>query len=67
MSSILSENKGSLLVTYLSKGQSLSEKVQEEFELKCEIVNLLKEKGYRFIIADQDMLDERLLKGCHKR
>ena len=62
MSSINGDRKGNLLITYLFKSDRLIKQVEEEAELKVLIANLLHHKGYKFSIADDEVIDIKLLR-----
>lgn len=60
--SILNNNgKGNLLISYIFKNDDFAKQVDEEIELKNEIANLLSSKGYKFAIADDDLINEKLI------
>lgn len=59
--SVLNNNgKGNLLISYIFKNNDFEEQIKEELNLKNEIASLLAEKGYKFIIADDDFIDNKL-------
>ena len=60
MSSINGDGKGNLLITYFFKNKELTKQVNEEAELKVLISRLLRNKGYKFVIADDSLIDEKL-------
>lgn len=60
MSSINGDGKGNLLISYLFKSNKPIEQVREEMELKELIYSLLKVKGYKFIIADDSVINKEL-------
>lgn len=62
MSSMNGNGKGNLLISYLFKSDDVIEHIDEEYMLKNEIAKLLSEKGYKFIIADDELINNRLLK-----
>jgi hypothetical protein len=62
MSSINGDGKGNLLITYLFKSDRLIKQVEEEAELKVLIADLLHRKGYKFSIADDGVIDKRILR-----
>ena len=53
--------KGNLLVSYIFKSDNIINQIAEESELKVLISQLLISKGYKFAIADDDIIDKRLL------
>lgn len=61
MSSINGNGKGNLLITYIFKSNDSFRQVDEEVELKNEIAKLLSSKGYKFIIADDELINEKLI------
>lgn len=61
MSIINNDGKGNLLVSYIFKSNNFEEQVKEELSLKNEIAALLSKKGYKFIIADDNFIDDKLL------
>lgn len=63
MSSINGDGKGNLLITYIFKSNNVLKQIDEESELKALIEKLLVSKGYKFAIADDDIIDEKLLRG----
>lgn len=62
MSSINGDGKGNLLISYLFKSNDEVEHIEEEIMLKNEIAKLLSEKGYKFVIADDELIDKKLIK-----
>lgn len=58
MSSTNNNGKGNLLISYLFKSNGFVNQIEEERELKNEIANLLSLKGYKFIIADDNFINE---------
>ena len=48
------------MITYALQSDDLPGQVQEEADLKNEIAAMLREKGYRFVIADDDLISQRL-------
>jgi hypothetical protein len=62
MSSLNGDGKGNLLISYLFKSDKIIQQVEEEAELKVLISNLLNTKGYKFVIADDEIIDEKLCK-----
>lgn len=62
MSIIDGNGKGNLLISYLFKNNDFEKQVDEELELKREITKLLSSKGYKFVIADDDVINEKLTK-----
>lgn len=61
MSSINGDGKGNLLISYLFKSDKTTKQVKEEAELKVLISELMKNKGYKFTIADDEIIDKRLI------
>lgn len=61
MSSTNGNGVGNLIITYKFKREGVVKQVAEEAELKTLIANLLRQKGYKFSIADDEIIDERLL------
>lgn len=53
--------KGNLLISYLFKSDDSIKQIDEEAEIKNKITNLLDSKGYKFVIADDDLISEKLL------
>lgn len=62
MSVINGDNQGNLLISYIFKSTEFDEQLNEEKKIKTEIANFLSSKGYKFIIADDDLINEKLLK-----
>ena len=62
MSSINGNGKGNLLISYLFKKDNVLEQISEEAEIKVLIQHLLSSKGYKFVIADDELISEKLLK-----
>lgn len=62
MSAINGDGKGNLLISYLFKGDDTLQHIDEEIMLKNEIAKLLSEKGYKFIIADDKLINNKLVK-----
>lgn len=62
MSSVNGSGKGNLLISYLFKNNDAIAQIDEEMELKNEIAQLLHSKGYKFAIADDELIHEKLLK-----
>ena len=60
MSSINGNGKGNLLISYLFKNDKMTKQVEEEAELKALISISLKSKGYKFAIADDELIAEKL-------
>lgn len=54
--------EANIAITYIFKAQSLVDQVDEETNLKNDIAELLRMKGYKFILADDDYIDERYTK-----
>lgn len=61
MSIANNNGKGNLLISYIFNSKDFEEQVREELALKNEIANLLSRKGYKFIIADDNFIDDKLL------
>lgn len=60
--SIKNENgKGNLLISYLFKESDFINQIEEENQLKRDIAELLYNKGYKFVIADDDLIDKSLV------
>lgn len=55
------KRKSNLLISYILKNNNFEGQVKEELELKNEIAKLLSDKGYKFIIADDDLINEKLI------
>ena len=53
---------GNLLISYKFKGEGAARQVDEELVLKNAIIQLLSERGYKFIIADDEFINEKLLR-----
>ena len=62
MSSTNGNGKGILLISYLFKKDNVLEQINEEAEIKALIQQLLSSKGYKFVIADDELISEKLLK-----
>ena len=62
MSSTNGNGKGNLLISYLFKNDNVLEQINEEAEIKALIRQLLSSKGYKFVIADDALISEKLLK-----
>ena len=62
MSSTNGNGKGNLLISYLFKKDNVLEQINEEAEIKALIRQLLSSKGYKFVIADDELISEKLLK-----
>ena len=61
MSSTNGDGKGNLLISYLFKNDNVLEQINEEAEIKALIRQLLSSKGYKFVIADDELISEKLL------
>ena len=61
MSVINRNGVGNLLISYKFKKEKIVDQVSEEAELKVLLRCLLESKGYRFIIADDEFIDKKLL------
>ena len=62
VSSTNGNGKGNLLISYLFKKDNVLEQINEEAEIKALIQQLLSSKGYKFVIADDELISEKLLK-----
>ena len=62
MSSTNGDGKGNLLISYLFKNDNVLEQINEEAEIKALIQQLLSSKGYIYVIADDALISEKLLK-----
>ena len=62
MSSTNGDGKGNLLISYLFKNDNTLEQINEEAEIKALIQQLLSSKGYKFVMADDELISEKLLK-----
>ena len=62
MSSTNGNGKGNLLISYLFKKDNVLEQINEEAEIKALIQQLLSSKGYKYVIADDALISEKLLK-----
>ncbi|MCZ2396091.1 MAG: hypothetical protein LC100_06055 [Chitinophagales bacterium] len=62
VSSTNGNGKGNLLISYLFKKDNVLEQINEEAEIKVLIQHLLSSKGYKFVIADDALISEKLLK-----
>ena len=62
MSSTNGDGKGNLLISYLFKNDNVLEQINEEAEIKALIRQLLSSKGYKYVIADDALISEKLLK-----
>ena len=62
MSSTNGDGKGNLLISYLFKKDNVLEQINEEAEIKALIQQLLSSKGYKYVIADDALISEKLLK-----
>lgn len=60
MSSVDGNGKGNLLITYLFKSNNMFNQVYEEAELKLLITSMLEKKGYKYVIADDVIIDKQL-------
>lgn len=60
MSATNGDGRGNLLISYSFKNDNLIKQVGEEAEIKTLIASLLKNKGYKFVIADDVLIDEKL-------
>ena len=58
MSSTNGDGKGNLLISYIFKSDNIVNQVAEESELKVLISQLLISRGYKFAIADDDIIDK---------
>lgn len=61
MSVIDGNGKGNLLISYIFNSDDFVEQIKEESELKKEISKVLSEKGYKFVIADDKLINEKLI------
>lgn len=66
MSIITGDGSGNLLISYKFKSKEMSIQVNEEIDLKNMIASLLKDKGYKFIIADDQLIDKNVDKHIAK-
>ena len=55
-------HKGNLLISYLFKNDNVVKQIEEEAEIKALIQQLLLSKGYKYVIADDALISEKLLK-----
>lgn len=55
------KRKGNLLITYILKNNDFEGQVKEELRLKNEIAKLLSDNGYKFVIVDDDFINEKLI------
>ena len=62
MSSTNGNGKGNLLISYLFKNDNVVKQIEEEAEIKVLIQQLLSSKGYKYVIADDALISEKLLK-----
>ena len=62
MSSTNGNGKGNLLISYLFKNDNVVKQIEEEAEIKALIQQLLLSKGYKYVIADDALISEKLLK-----
>ena len=62
MSSTNGDGKGNLLISYLFKNDNVVKQIEEEAEIKVLIQQLLSSKGYKYVIADDALISEKLLK-----
>ena len=62
MSSTNGNGKGNLLISYLFKNDNVVKQIEEEAEIKVLIQHLLSSKGYKYVIADDSLISEKLLK-----
>lgn len=60
MSAINGDGKGNLLITYLFQNNKITKQIEEEAELKVLISNLLSTKRYKFVLADDEIIDKKL-------
>lgn len=56
-----SNGNGHLLISYLFHNKDFIKQVDEEEKLKKEIADLLNSKGYKFVIADDDLINDKLI------
>ncbi len=61
MSSVSGNGVGNLLITYKFQSEGVKNQIQEEIEVKRHIAEILSERGYRFTIASDEIIDEKLL------
>lgn len=61
LSSVNRNGKGNLLISYLFKSEDIIDQIREERALKNELVKLMSSKGYKFVIADDELIDEKLI------
>ena len=61
MSSTNGDGKGNLLISYLFKNDNVVKQIEEEAEIKVLIQHLLSSKGYKYVIADDALISEKLL------
>ena len=62
VSSTNGNGKGNLLISYLFKNDNVLEQINEEAEIKALIRQLLSSKGYKIVIAEDELISEKLLK-----
>lgn len=61
MSLVNGNGEGNLLRSYIFKCNNIVKQVAEESELKVLISQLLINKGYKFTIVDEEVIDQQLL------
>lgn len=61
MSSTNGNGKSNLLISYLLKGKTTCEQIDEEQKLKNELAQFMTDRGYKYIIADDEFITEKLL------
>lgn len=62
MSLVNGNGKGNLLISYLFKSEDVIGQIKEEKALKNELIKLMSSKGYKFTIADDELINEKLIK-----
>lgn len=62
LSSVDGNGKGNLLISYLFKSDNFKCQIDEENQLKKEIAQLMTTKGYKFVIADDALINAKLIK-----
>lgn len=61
MSSTNGNGKGNILIAYSFKGDTPTEQIDEERRLMNELSQFMAERGYQYILADDDYINEKLL------
>jgi len=60
MSVINCNGVGNIIITYKFKTDTLVNQIDEESRLKSDLAQFLRDKQYKFLLADDEVIDERV-------